>query len=504
MFFVGLIFSSCIKENANTYACVKFRMTVDRNSMTKGSVRDSYTEFYSAMRDGRLIAESFNLILIEENTGAETVVNGEWDRNQEFILNTGRYHIIGKATAEGNQYIQDKCSFLFDEYINIGTETEVITLEGRFNCFLLIFNNKQFTNMSNFNGIDNLPLFEYNSYSYAFINTSLYNKDYKDKAYIEGTYNNNTFKYYTGNITFEKGKYYIYNEVQETFKFTTTLDGEYTLANNNVKVYGDSIYVNLEEPGMLYSLYKSYVDDKECKKEYGEEVWEKVKKVRIDGNIDARDFSTLKWNFRNLANLDLSNVKILEYYGKYGTVEGYEYSYSKNTIPIGAFFYWMTNELRYFPEELYDEGMSTLKKVKLPEGITKIERNAFARAYNLESINIPEGVKTIEMCAFRHCHSIENISIPNTVNEIGYFAFTDMNSLKKLSIHSASVPKVMMPFGFYYDGTNVDYFETMGFNRGTLYYNYYVKYNEATLYVPNGCKGKYESWVDFFNKVEEF
>src|SRR5574344_1809300 len=90
-----------------------------------------------------------------------------------------------------------------------------------------------------------------------------------------------------------------------------------------------------------------------------------VSSLKITGRINARDIKYLKEHCTSLANLDLSEVVIDEYDGRIGTNNGEECKYEANESPLGAFFLWS-------PE---DEGMPSLKKVILPEGITAIRRN---------------------------------------------------------------------------------------------------------------------------------
>ncbi len=270
-----------------------------------------------------------------------------------------------------------------------------------------------------------------------------------------------------------------------------------------INVYQDSIYVYTLNPGLLYPLFKSAVTGKETNDEWGKEVWENITGVKIDGIIDARDFSTLKWNFRKLQNLDISEAKIVDYTGLYGTVEGYEHEYFQECIPEGAFFYWISNDLREFPNELYDEGMASLKSVKLSKSVKRIERNAFARAYNLEYINIPDSVNFIGMCSFRHCHSLKEIHVPKSIAMISTYAFTDMNSLNEVHFKTQKPPYVIDSFGFYYDGTNNDIFEESASIRGCLQPDKYLKYEKATLYVPKGYKDNYEEIKKYFKEIVE-
>ncbi len=62
-------------------------------------------------------------------------------------------------------------------------------------------------------------------------------------------------------------------------------------------------------------------------------------------------------------------------------------------------------------------------KVILPDGITKIGREAFLACIALSGINIPSTVTEIDDGAFKVCESLKKIEIPNSVRRIGDDAF---------------------------------------------------------------------------------
>ena len=270
-------------------------------------------------------------------------------------------------------------------------------------------------------------------------------------------------------------------------------------------VSNDTISIHMENAGTLYSIYKSIITGEENHDEYGEEVWDNVKTIILEGNIDARDFSTIKWNFRNVENIDISKTHINYYYGDKGTNEGYNYEYMENEIPLGAFFYWMCHFYRNFPEELIDEGMASLKSIILPDNITTINCNAIARAYNIKEITIPETVKNIGFVSFRHCHSIEKLYIPKSVLFIDYYAFTDMNSLTEVHMESTTPPDGNDVFGYWRDATNYEVFglTESDIEVGNMSTINYLPYSKTTLYVPKGSKSAYNKWEQYFKEIIE-
>ena len=200
--------------------------------------------------------------------------------------------------------------------------------------------------------------------------------------------------------------------------------------------------------------------------------------LKIHGEMDARDFYFLKTFSTMLELLDISDVKIKEFYGPYGTMHDFhsmaqlnDVQYDANEIPSGAFFYWIPK----------DEGMPSLREITLPEGIVRIRRNAFARAYNLTKINIPNGVTGLDRWCFCCCSSLKEIEIPESVVDIERQAFTD-SPLQVVRSRAKQPPKLD--------------FEV--FKCDSII-------SVRTLYVPKGTQKAYEEsdWATYFDKIIE-
>lgn len=229
-----------------------------------------------------------------------------------------------------------------------------------------------------------------------------------------------------------------------------------------------------------------------------------ITSLLITGHIDARDFNFIKWNCINVQYIDLSGTVIDAYSGRDGTNEGYMFDYDADEIPLGAFFYWIShaenhNGSMVFVDNgtgYYDEGMPSLKSVKLPQGIRAIRRNAFARAYNLTDINIPEGVESVDLVAFRYCTSLSEITLPSSLKEIGLLAFTSMYSLRTVHCRAAMPPVTNKSFGVICDSTD----------RGRVEVNSYSTDDKVeNLYVPKGSRKAYvdAGWLDYFLEISE-
>ncbi len=200
---------------------VRFVYTLDTSNsgtMSRATTNEEvFNEFYEKIKSGELVAPTYTLTLTEVNTGVVYTFNGSWGNHDLITLNTGTYRVVGTSTADGDN-IQEKCSFTFDEQIEISATSNVITLHANYDCFLLIFNNSQIGSLENYNGTTLSSFFNFNNYKYTFVNDKLYNDAKKSNAYILGKYTDNAeFKVFTGNLNFEKGKYYVYNSVSNGF-----------------------------------------------------------------------------------------------------------------------------------------------------------------------------------------------------------------------------------------------------------------------------------------------
>lgn len=268
---VGFVITACSSEDSeglqnSNKVKVTFVYTLDTsngNSMSRAVTNeDVFNEFYEKIKNGELVAQSYNFTLTEVNTGVVYTFNGQWDSNDFITLNTGVYRIVGASTADGDN-IQEKCSFTFDEQIEISVTSNVITLHANYDCFLLIFNNSQISSLQNCNGVTLSSFFNFKNYKYAFVTNKLYNDAEKSNAYILGKYTNNAeFKVFTGNLNFEKGKYYVYNSVSNGFDVPPMENGSVT--NREIEGFGrvaDAIDLGLSVKWASWNVGASKIAD---------------------------------------------------------------------------------------------------------------------------------------------------------------------------------------------------------------------------------------------------
>ncbi len=92
----------------------------------------------------------------------------------------------------------------------------------------------------------------------------------------------------------------------------------------------------------------------------------------------------------------------------------------------GAVYYCGT-ELIWYPK------LSKNTICMIPEGVTVINSEVFARAANLEKIVLPSTISSIEAGSFMGCSSLESITIPKGVTELGGGVFEDCVNLSAVA-----------------------------------------------------------------------
>ena len=74
----------------------------------------------------------------------------------------------------------------------------------------------------------------------------------------------------------------------------------------------------------------------------------------------------------------------------------------------------------------------------VPDGVTSIRNNAFAKCERLKSITLPNDLTSIEFGVFQLCASLESIVIPARVTEIGDLAFRICRGLTSINVDEAN------------------------------------------------------------------
>jgi hypothetical protein len=124
-----------------------------------------------------------------------------------------------------------------------------------------------------------------------------------------------------------------------------------------------------------------------------------------------------------------------------------------------------------------------LKELNIPANIMKIKDYTFYGCESITKVTMGDNVKNICTAAFRGCSALTTVTIPASVTSIGKEAFYRCNSLAKVYCH------VVTPLAI----------------NTTSNYLAFSSSGNKTLYVPSGCKSKYESsnWNKYFTSIVE-
>ena len=141
------------------------------------------------------------------------------------------------------------------------------------------------------------------------------------------------------------------------------------------------------------------------------------------------------------------------------------------------------------------------KSTVIPNSVTSIGGSAFWGCSGLTSITIPNSVTSIGDWAFSECSSLTSISIPNSVTSIAFYTFDACSGLTSITIPNSVTSIGGMAFNYCSSLTSVIVeWETPITIYSSVFY--LSNYQNATLYVPKGSKGAYQS-ADYWNEFKE-
>ena len=173
-------------------------------------------------------------------------------------------------------------------------------------------------------------------------------------------------------------------------------------------------------------------------------------------------------------------------------------------------------------------GCSGITSINIPKTVTSIENSAFSGCSSLTSITIPEGVTSLSYYTFAGCSSLTSIILPESITSLSGEVFEDCSNLTTVTIlGSLTQVEDGNPFSGCSNlkemilGEKVRKIEAGAFSRiesiekvivhatqpprtdGDIFSD--EVYDNATLYVPQGCISKYQvmtGWSGFYNISE--
>ena len=135
----------------------------------------------------------------------------------------------------------------------------------------------------------------------------------------------------------------------------------------------------------------------------------KVKRMKVTGTINARDFMIMRDSMPKLTALNLKDVRIKSVYSYiFGGVQYWPDKAEDDVLPTSCF-----------------DGKKSLTSIVFPDVLKSIRSCAFADSGLKYSLNIPEGVVDIGYEAFARCDFTGVLTLPSTLKKIGGYAFKE-------------------------------------------------------------------------------
>ena len=135
-------------------------------------------------------------------------------------------------------------------------------------------------------------------------------------------------------------------------------------------------------------------------------------------------------------------------------------------------------------------GCKGLQSIYISDGVESIFHYAFKDCIDLVDVVIGSSVKEIKMEAFKNCSNLETLVLGESIEDMGSFVVENCKRIKWIEARSefpASIHKTTFYLGASSTKTYMDIF------------------NNVPLYVPKGCKTRYENapeWQHFKNIIE--
>ncbi len=279
-----------------------------------------------------------------------------------------------------------------------------------------------------------------------------------------------------------------------------------------------TLTIELTDPGTLSSVLS-------------QEQKNTVIKLILIGNIDARDFKTIRDEMLKLTELDLSMASIDAYSGSEGTSSNTD-TYLEDEVPESALDAKNGLTLLILPNSITSIGKDALNgcnglyqitipnsvvsigdwafencsfmDVTIPNSVLTMGEGVFSNCGKLSSVTLSNSLQSINRKTFQYCSSLTNVEVPEPVTSIKYAAFRDCVSLKSATIPGSATLIEDDAFSSC-DLTSVYVYAQTPPVVGSSYSFSDKTKGAATLFVLPGLKGTYQNaevWNEFAH-VEE-
>lgn len=214
-------------------------VALDYSFMESGSMTKAgdavYSDFYEKYVKSKVLTpKTFNLTFTNVETKAVATIKGDWTKNHSLKLLTGDYEVTGtsypayKDKRDGDFKGIDSLFICFNETVKITSEMTKLNLTAQYDSYLLMFD-KSDKSLINYryhptgsNSYYDIALKDIDDIYYAFYN-KLNGYDKENQIIINRTVGTTTINMI--NVPFEKGHYYYFNDLSNSFDIPPMTSG---------------------------------------------------------------------------------------------------------------------------------------------------------------------------------------------------------------------------------------------------------------------------------------
>ncbi len=225
-------FTAC-SNDVEPYVPQEVEFTLDytfikSGSMTRATDEEVYNDFYERyIKTRQLTPTTYSLTFTNQETGAVATINGRWDKKDGIRLTEGVYEVTGTSTPIHEKLKgepSDTVYLSFNEAINIRKDMHQLLLHAHYDSYLLMFDGENaqelyyehYYNSSYANTHVKHNLYKADPILSIFIRDLKYSGDKPHYIYLTRN-DGHKITITLDKFPFEKGKYYYFNDMTNSF-----------------------------------------------------------------------------------------------------------------------------------------------------------------------------------------------------------------------------------------------------------------------------------------------
>lgn len=231
---VAPVLCSCEKGYAPQEVELSLDYTfIESGSMSRAGGEDVYTNFYNKyIKTKELTPRTYELTFTNMESGTSSIINGRWDRKDGIRLLEGQYEVVGKATPmhkrDDFKEFSDSVYIAFNEIVSIRKGDTSLLLTAVYDSFLLMLDadniDKVSCDCTGYTGSAALSHDENNFW--LFMQQTYRNTESSKNFNLEVSRKDGLTSYIPLlNVPFEKGKYYYFNDMTNSFDIPPMVSG---------------------------------------------------------------------------------------------------------------------------------------------------------------------------------------------------------------------------------------------------------------------------------------